>query len=476
MNDLKICNLEIAETDYGNYLFDGLHFSVHSHSDNFIDLMRHLKENRVFPPAGLYSNKEYIYAMRMIKSGLWFMAEPFDIKSQHRDSSVVTLSFAPVHECNLRCRYCFAQAGKVFKGEKRNMDAKTLKSAICMLKRSFPVCKAMRLEFVSGGEPLLNADMIKIAVNLAEEIFEQVQIYIVTNGTIYDESLLRFLRNRNVAIGVSIDGNEGVHDANRVFSSGGGTYRSVMQTVTKLFQNKIRTEYGKTVWMVSVVTTNTDSLVTVLKHAFEKGFDALEMRIARGTLENEEFLNRNTILYFKTLYKELTDYIIDCLKEGHEKPLMMITNESDSFGKFIKRLFSKTLTFYRCTAGKSKFALTSTGEFYPCDSFVGMEEYRLCEIDDQKKLIQNNILCKQSIDEIYPCKHCGYRYLCAGDCYYNACKNTGKIDCVDEIHCDMNRYLIGLALHLVFYVEQNHELLYRRVCKMVKYRNLLNPL
>ena len=473
MIELTRCNYEIVETANGNYVFDGLHFTIHKERDEYIKFLKNIKKNHSFPPKGEFPNEFYVNTIRKIRRGLWFAQEDIQILDIEKANPILIVSFAPVHECNLRCRYCFADSGKKYKGSIRTMESATLENTFEILKKRFSNCSEIRLEFVSGGEPLLNSNIIIEAVLLAKKIFAKVYIYLVTNGTIYDEKLLNFLENYNVAIGFSIDGPQEIHDKTRVYPNGEGSYLDVIANVKKTFNHSIRKRYAKTIWTVCVITTKTNSLVEILENALENGFDAIEMRIARGPVTNPLFLSQDTIEYFKTLYCKLQSYIIDCLKKGEIKSIIMLLNESDTWGKIIKRLLVKKLLFYRCAAGKTKFSIACNGDIYPCDSFVGSEEFKLGDATDLKNV---NVFCEKTIDKISPCQQCGFRYLCTGDCYYSSYINCNDICHVDKIHCEMNRYLIGLAIHVVHILENDYPELYDKLVRMAKYRDMINPL
>lgn len=62
------------------------------------------------------------------------------------------------------------------------------------------------------------------------------------------------------------------------------------------------------------------------------------------------------------------------LDEGIEY-LLLILNDNDYFGKIIKRIILKEAYAFRCKAGRSKITVCPNGDIYPCDSFVGKEDY-----------------------------------------------------------------------------------------------------
>lgn len=73
-----------------------------------------------------------------------------------RQAEYVSLSFTPIHECDFACRYCFAQGGKTYCDQKKRfLDADIDKILDFFFTKIYPDAKRYRIDFVSGGEPLL---------------------------------------------------------------------------------------------------------------------------------------------------------------------------------------------------------------------------------------------------------------------------------------------------------------------------------
>lgn len=60
------------------------------------------------------------------------------------------------HDCNLRCRYCFAGQG-IYGGKPQTMPFEVAKAAIDFLVKQSGPRRHLELDFF-GGEPLLNLD------------------------------------------------------------------------------------------------------------------------------------------------------------------------------------------------------------------------------------------------------------------------------------------------------------------------------
>lgn len=120
-----------------------------------------------------------------------------EIKKENKyksDKENLAITFLPTMDCNLRCIYCYAKGGE----EKRYLTKKVAKDYIdyfVLIRR-----KAMlKLHFAGGGEPFLNFDVMKFIVNYSKQLFPQINIGLVTNGTFNSEQL-KWIIDNNISL------------------------------------------------------------------------------------------------------------------------------------------------------------------------------------------------------------------------------------------------------------------------------------
>jgi len=113
--------------------------------------------------------------------------------------------------CNLSCEYCSARIAGGFHGD---MDEPALKA---VLAHSSPE----KLLLVTGGEPLLHP----CAVTTLLERWEG-QAVLFTNGALLDRETAQFLRERETALVVSMDGFEKEHNTLR-----GGSWKAAARAL-----------------------------------------------------------------------------------------------------------------------------------------------------------------------------------------------------------------------------------------------------
>jgi uncharacterized protein len=143
-------------------------------------------------------------------------------KTQSHQSGVnnnsITLILKITHNCNLQCKYCYYQ-------RLQNSELPTIlgtSSIASILEAAAYQWKKIRVIF-HGGEPLLMKmsyfkEIIDIQRIIAQKFSTEFENSIQTNGTIYSKKISNFLQQNGVSVGISLDGFENTHNANRKFA------------------------------------------------------------------------------------------------------------------------------------------------------------------------------------------------------------------------------------------------------------------
>ncbi|MBI4139071.1 radical SAM protein [Candidatus Uhrbacteria bacterium] len=152
-----------------------------------------------------------------------------DLKPKIRAFRVVL-----TEQCNLRCAECFVTKNQ---DRLRTMDPETLERVI---RQSIPYGAVERLTYhFFGGEPLIRFDYIKRAVEIADEAVADGRMLpplytITTNLTLLDDEILSFFKERDVRVGVSVDGPEQLNNTLRMYVNGAGSYADVERNYRRL--------------------------------------------------------------------------------------------------------------------------------------------------------------------------------------------------------------------------------------------------
>ena len=149
------------------------------------------------------------------------------------------------HDCNLACRYCFAEEGE-YHGRRALMSFEVGKKALDFLIENSGSRRNLEVDFF-GGEPLLNWQVVKDLVAYGRE---QEKIHnknfrftLTTNGVLLNDEVQEFV-NREMAMwcSASTDGKE-VHDHMRPFRNGTGSYDLILPKFRKLADSRNQEKY-----------------------------------------------------------------------------------------------------------------------------------------------------------------------------------------------------------------------------------------
>ena len=89
-----------------------------------------------------------------------------------------------------------------------------------------------------GGEPFLELALMEdiIAYIHTKDVSNPITFNITTNGTLFNDTILRFIRRHNIQLSISIDGPEHIHDKKRKYKNGRGTLKKVLKNLEEISQ------------------------------------------------------------------------------------------------------------------------------------------------------------------------------------------------------------------------------------------------
>lgn len=331
----------------------------------------------------------------------------------------------------------------------------------------FKDISVFRFDFVSGGEPLLNFETIKTIVEICETYNKRgktTKFWLCTNGIINKKEIFHFLDKHRFNIGISLDGTKKDNDNYRVFRDGASSYNQVINTLRNILTESTYTRNFRNVWILVVITSETRSLVTILKHLKQNGLKRVQMRIVR-TVEAYG-LNERTFFSYKSLYDELFAFFIEQFKVGNIDYIEMLSNDNDYLGKILRRIILRRIVTHRCQAGKNKMSITANGQLFPCDSFVGKNEF--CIGNALKRERYDSILENAFVDNLDTCSGCWARYICGGDCYHNSYLMKNDVKNIDCIFCELQKYLIEETIAMYCRMNEINVSLFNRLTRKIE--------
>ncbi len=428
----------------------GLVHSVDDITYDFIDLCKTMStteaakklisESRV-TEAEAYEIQEEIEAL--IADEQLFSKDIFEsaAKSFKKPQSIVkALCLHIAHDCNLACKYCFAEEGE-YHGRRELMSAETGKKALDFLVKSSGNRTNLEVDFF-GGEPLMNFDVVKEIVNYGRELEKKhdkkFRFTITTNGILLNDSIMEFINAEMANVVLSIDGRKEVNDSMRPFRNGKGSYELILPKFKKLADSRNQERY----YVRGTYTHfNTDFSEDVI-HLAEQGFKQISVEPVVAEETSEYAITEKDLPILCEEYDKLANYMLEKRREGKPFTFFHFMIDMDGGPCLIKRLSG-------CGSGTEYLAVTPWGDLYPCHQFVGEEGFLLGNVDDG---IVNASICDEfAANNIYTkpdCKDCFAKLFCSGGCAANAYKYGGGLNGNYKVGCELQRKRVECALML----------------------------
>lgn len=162
-----------------------------------------------------------------------------------RPTVVKALCLHIAHDCNLACRYCFAEEGE-YHGRRAMMSYEVGKQALDFLIANSGNRKNLEVDFF-GGEPLMNWKVVKdlVAYGRSQEKIhnKHFRFTLTTNGVLLNDEIMEFANKEMDNVVLSIDGRREVHDFMRPFRKGAGSYDLVVPKFQKFADSRGQKKY-----------------------------------------------------------------------------------------------------------------------------------------------------------------------------------------------------------------------------------------
>ena len=219
-----------------NYIYDTGSGSLHECDKTTADFLKAKEEGQAVDITYITDEQiqEILSDVEGLKEqGLLFKEE---VKSYPMKSSEVkALCIHICHDCNFRCRYCFADEG-AYHSVRERMSFETAKAAVDFLIANSGKRKVLEMDFF-GGEPLMNLDVLKQTVYYAKEegakVGKKFLFTTTTNALLLNDETIQFFNEEMENVVLSLDGRKEIHDAIRTTINGKGTFDLIIDKIKK---------------------------------------------------------------------------------------------------------------------------------------------------------------------------------------------------------------------------------------------------
>lgn len=357
---------------------------------------------------------------------------------KERKTVVKALCLHIAHDCNLACKYCFAEEGE-YHGRRALMSLEVGKKALDFLIENSGNRRNLEVDFF-GGEPLMNWEVVKELVRYGrskeKEFNKKFRFTLTTNGVLLNDEVMEFVNREMSNVVLSLDGRKEVNDKMRPFRNGTGSYDLIVPKFQKLAESRNQTNY----YVRGTFTHDNLDFSNDVIHFADLGFKQMSIEPVVGDDGEKYAIKQEDLPVIMEEYDKLAKEYIKRHKEGKGFNFFHFMIDLEQGPCVAKRLSG-------CGSGTEYLAVTPWGDLYPCHQFVGQEEFLLgnvfegikhAEICDEFKMC--NVYAKDK------CQKCFAKYYCSGGCAANSYKFHGSITDAYDIGCEMQRKRIECAI------------------------------
>ncbi len=359
---------------------------------------------------------------------------------EKRPVAVKALCLHIAHDCNLKCRYCFAEEGE-YHGRRALMPFEVGKAALDFLIANSGSRRNLEVDFF-GGEPTLNFQVVKELVAYGREQEKlhdkNFRFTLTTNGVLLNEEVIEFANREMANVVLSIDGRKEVNDKMRPFAGGGGSYDVIVPKFQRLAESR-----GQKGYYVRGTYThhNLDFSKDVL-HLADLGFQQISVEPVVAQETDSYAIRKEDLPILCQEYDRLAEEMARRRKNGNGFQFFHFMIDLEGGPCVAKRLSG-------CGSGTEYLAVTPWGDLYPCHQFVGNEAFLMGNVKEgvtnealRDKFKGCNVYAKES------CRDCFAKFYCSGGCAANAYHFQGDITGAYEIGCILQKKRVECAIML----------------------------
>ena len=408
-------------------------FEAHTKEEIVAELKNQYKEEEIKEP---YDEVEELKEAKELFTPDEY--EDYITEFKQRKTVVKALCLHIAHDCNLACRYCFAEEGE-YHGRRALMSYEVGKAALDFLIANSGSRRNLEVDFF-GGEPTLNFQVVKDLVKYGRE---QEKIHnknfrftLTTNGVLLDDDIMEFANKEMSNVVLSIDGRKEVNDYMRPFRGGQGSYDVIVPKFKKFADSRNQNNY----YVRGTFTHHNLDFSKDVLHLADLGFKQISVETVVAQETDDYAIRKEDLPQLFEEYDKLAAEMVRRHKEGNDFNFFHFMIDLEGGPCVAKRLSG-------CGSGTEYLAVTPWGDLYPCHQFVGNEKFLLgnvtegiknTEIRDEFKSC--NVYAKEK------CKSCFARFYCSGGCAANSYNFHGHINDVYEVGCELEKKRVECAI------------------------------
>lgn len=360
----------------------------------------------------------------------------FDFKN--RQTVVKALCLHIAHDCNLACRYCFAEEGE-YHGRRALMSFEVGRAALDFLIANSGNRRNLEVDFF-GGEPTLNFQVVKDLVAYGREQEKlhnkKFRFTLTTNGVLLNDDIMEFANREMDNVVLSIDGRQKTNDYMRPFRGGQGSYDTIVPKFQKFAESRKQERY----YVRGTYTHHNLDFAEDVLHLADLGFQQISVEPVVAQESDDYAIRKEDLPQLFAEYDRLAQEMIRRKKEGRGFNFFHFMIDLEGGPCVAKRLSG-------CGSGTEYLAVTPWGDLYPCHQFVGNEDFRMGNVyegvtrtDIRDSFKGCNVYSKKD------CRECFARFYCSGGCAANSYNFHGDIHNTYDIGCALQKKRVECAI------------------------------
>lgn len=385
----------------------------------------------------------YDEIQELIEGGMLFSEDDYKqavMDFKNRSTVVKALCMHVAHDCNLKCRYCFAGEGE-YHGDRSLMSFDVGKKALDFLVANSGNRVNLEVDFF-GGEPLMNWQVVKDLVAYGRSIEaannKKFRFTLTTNGVLLNKENMAFMNEHMHNVVLSLDGRPEVNDHMRPTANGKGSYDIIMPKFKAFAQSRGQENY----YLRGTFTHNNLDFAEDVLHMADQGFKQISVEPVVSPADMSYALKEEDIPTLMAQYEILAMKKLDYAAEGRDFNFFHFMIDLSQGPCVAKRLAG-------CGSGVEYLAVTPEGDLYPCHQYVGVDEFLMGNVtsgitntDKQGDFKCCNVYAKEG------CSDCWAKFYCSGGCSANAYNFHNDILATYELGCDLERKRVECAIFL----------------------------
>ena len=361
------------------------------------------------------------------------------VMNKKRVGEVKALCLHICHDCNLRCRYCFADEGTYHTADRAHMPVEVGLKAVDFLIANSGNRRNLEIDFF-GGEPLMNMKTVKAVVEYArsreKETGKTFNFTMTTNCLFLNDENIRWLNDNMYNVVLSIDGRRDVHNRVRKTPNGKDVFDVIKDNALRF--RAVRGD--KSYYVRGTFTAHNLDFADDVLYLNDLGFDQISMEPVVTDIPDLA-IKEEHIPAILDEYERLARAYIDRRKTDKWFNFFHFMIDLDGGPCVIKRLTG-------CGSGCEYLAVTPRGDIYPCHQFAENKPYYMGNVlrSSDYDLGVSEKFARNIVTNKPECADCIAKYYCSGGCVANNLNYAGSMDKPYGISCMMMRKRMELSL------------------------------